>query len=56
MKKIFILYFLIALLSVGIAFSHGEEELADAKQIIENKVPCSELTEEQLEHIGEYYM
>ena len=56
MKKILMLYSLIALLSVGIVFSHGEDELADAKQIIENKVPCSELTEDQLEHMGDYYM
>ena len=56
MKKILMLYSLIALLSIGIAFSHGEDELADAKQIIENKVPCSELTEDQLEHMGDYYM
>ena len=50
------LYSLIALLSIGIAFSHGEDELADAKQIIGNKVPCSELTEDQLENMGDYYM
>ncbi len=56
LKKILILYSLIALLSVGIVFSHGEEDFADAKQIVENKVPCSELTEEQLDHIGNYYM
>src|SRR3989338_10277772 len=56
MKKILMLYSLIALLSIGIAFSHGEDELADARQIIENKVPCSELTEDQLEHMGDYYM
>jgi len=56
MKKILMLYSLIALLSIGIAFSHGEDELADAKQIIGNKVPCSELTEDQLEHMGDYYM
>src|SRR3990167_8231874 len=56
MKKMLMLYSLIALLSVGIVFSHGEDELADAKQIIENKVPCSELTEDQLEHMGDYYM
>src|SRR3989338_993351 len=56
MKKILMLYSLIALLSIGIAFSHGEDELADARQIIENKVQCSELTEDQLEHMGDYYM
>src|SRR3989338_1357596 len=56
MKKILMLYSLIALLSIGIAFSHGEDELADARQIIENKVPCSEFTEDQLEHMGDYYM
>ncbi len=55
-KTLVVLFSLIALLAVGTAFSHGEEDSADAKQIVENKVPCSELTEEQLEHIGEYYM
>ena len=56
LKKTFTLYFLIALLSVGIVFSHAEEDFEEAKQIIESKIPCSQLTEDQLEHIGDYYM
>lgn len=57
MNKNIALYFIIAILSIGIAFSHSDEaEFADAEQIIENKVPCSELTEGQLEHIGDYLM
>jgi len=56
LKKIVFLCFLIALLSIGIAFSHTEDVFKEAEQLIESKIPCSELTEEQLEHIGDYYM
>ena len=57
MNKNIVLYLIIALLSIGIAFAHSDEsEFVDAKQIIENNVPCSELTEDQLEHMGDYYM
>jgi len=57
LNKNIVLYLIIALLSIGIAFAHSDEsEFVDAKQIIENNVPCSELTEDQLEHMGDYYM
>ncbi|MBI2654347.1 hypothetical protein HYX02_06085 [Candidatus Woesearchaeota archaeon] len=57
LNKNIVLYLIIALLSIGIAFAHSDEMgFADAKQIIENKVPCSQLTEDQLEHMGDYYM
>ena len=53
--KIFILVFII-LLNIGIVFSHTEEDFEEAKQLIDSKTSCSELTEDQLEHIGDYLM
>lgn len=55
MKKIIVL--LIALiLSAGAAFSHEDDTFQEAKELIKSKIPCSELTEDQLEHLGDYYM
>jgi hypothetical protein len=56
LKKIIFLCFLTALLGVGIVFSHTGNVFEEAKQIIDAKIPCSELTEEQFEYIGDYYM
>ena len=57
MNKSIVLYFLIALLSIGIVFSQSDEEIfKEAKQLIDAKTPCSELSEDQLEHMGDYYM
>ena len=49
----------ILLISVNlISFStaHGEEDFAKAEELIKQKLSCSELTNEQLEIIGDYYM
>lgn len=57
MNKSIVLYFLVAMLSIGIAFSQSDEEIfKEAKQLIDAKTPCSELNEAQLEHIGDYLM
>ncbi len=53
MKKIIIL--LLAFI-VAIAPSYGAEDFSKAKQIVDAKTPCSQLADEQLEDIGEYYM
>lgn len=36
--------------------SHGEDTFAHAEELIEQEIPCEELTDEQLEIIGDYYM
>src|SRR3989338_4638663 len=57
LNKNLVLYFIIALLSIGIVFSQSDEEIfKEAKQLIDAKTPCNELTEDQLEHIGDYLM
>lgn len=57
-KKIisFVIVIILILLSFNFISSHGEEEFHAAEEIIEQKIPCSELNEEQLEIIGDYYM
>ena len=50
-----IIYFLIFIFSVGIAYADAEE-FAEAKKLIDAKTPCSKLTENQLEMIGDYLM
>lgn len=54
MKKYFI-YFLILIFSIGIVYADAEE-FAEAKKIIDAKTPCSKLTENQLEILGDYLM
>ncbi len=45
---------LMIVFSAAAAAHDGDFE--EAKQLVENEVPCSELTDEQLESIGDYYM
>ena len=54
MKK-YLVYFLIFVFSIGIVFADAGE-FAEAKKIIDAKTPCSQLTESQLEIIGDYLM
>lgn len=48
-------YFLILIFSVSIAYA-DMEDFAEAKKLIDAKTQCSQLTEEQLEIIGDYLM
>lgn len=55
-KSVFIIFLL---LLVSTAFAHmGEEaeDFSEAKELVDSKVSCDNLTEEQLEEIGEYIM
>lgn len=56
MKKSFIGIFLLILTNVVFVAAHGQEEIEDGRELVENKIVCEELTEEQLAAIGEYYM
>ena len=47
---------MLLLFSILVGAQHTENDSADARQLIEQKVPCSQLSEEQLEHIGDYIM
>ena len=55
-KKDFIIIGLISLLLAPLAMAAENHNFTETKQIIGQKTPCSELTAEQLETIGDYYM
>ena len=48
----------IALLFINIGFisAHSEETFLQAEEIIKQKISCENLTQEQLEILGDYYM
>lgn len=48
--------FLLAFSSFALAHAGDEEEINLGKALVEEKVPCNELSEVQLEAIGEYVM
>lgn len=47
---------LVMALLVFTAAAHTEEALEEAEQLIQTGIPCDELSEDQLDHIGDYYM
>ena len=53
-KALFVISIL--LLTLGLVNAVSQEELNDAKALIDSKITCDKLTNEQLEEIGEYYM
>ena len=57
MKKTkFIILGLIFIVSSWQTLAHGEDTFAEAEELIKQKIACNELTEDQLEIIGDYYM
>ena len=58
MKKLFNIFITIAFifLSIGFISTHGEETFAQAEELIKQKISCENLTQEQLEILGDYYM
>ena len=46
----------IVILTLSLISFASEMSFKEAKDIIDNKIPCSELTNEQLESLGDYYM
>src|SRR3990167_6176032 len=53
--KRYIIYFLIFIFSIGIVLADADD-FADAKNIINAKTPCANLSESQLETLGDYFM
>lgn len=49
------IYFLALVFSIGIVFADAED-FAEAKKLIDAKTPCSKLSENQLEILGDYLM
>ncbi|MFH1325374.1 MAG: hypothetical protein ABIH49_01215 [archaeon] len=56
MKKIFLVFILALFLSLTFISTHGEETFAEAESIIQQKISCDDITDEQLEILGDYYM
>src|SRR3990172_3184402 len=54
-KKAF-LVIVILLLSIGLVNAVSQDELNEAKALIDSNISCNKLTNSQLEIIGEYYM
>ena len=46
----------VLLLTLNLVNAVSQEELNEAKALIDSKIACDKLTDEQLEEIGEYYM
>ncbi len=46
---------IVLLLNISLAYAH-EQDFNATKQLIDSEISCNELSEEQLEEIGEYYM
>ena len=47
---------IIALLSVSMVYAHAGDNFSDTKNLIDSNVSCNELSDDQLEEIGDYYM
>src|SRR3989344_7358511 len=56
MKKTIFVFALILFLAAGFASAVSQEELNEAKSLIDSKADCKSLSNDQLEIIGEYYM
>ena len=58
MKKISLALIMILLMASGLTavYANGEHDFSEAEAIIKNKIPCNELTDAQLEELGDYYM
>ncbi len=53
---IYSLMLIFFLLNANLAIAHTEEHFAKAEEIIKQKIPCENLTDEQLELLGDYLM
>ncbi len=56
MKKIIILSLLLMVLLPILVVAQEEHDFTEAKQLVDSKISCDDLTNEQLESIGDYYM
>ncbi len=55
MKRI-VVTLLVLLTILPSVFAHTDANVTEIEQIINQQIPCSQLTDEQLEAIGDYYM
>ena len=50
---VFVIIFVFGIIS---AFAHSEEDFNEAERLIQSKISCNELSDEQLELMGDYFM
>ena len=55
MKKILFAIMVVLLLNISLVFAH-EHNFDETKQLIDSGISCDQLTDEQLESTGDYYM
>lgn len=55
MKKVIGLFFVFVLVSIFVG-AHGEETFAEAEELIDSKISCDDLSDDQLAVIGDFYM
>src|SRR5574342_579414 len=55
MKKLLGILVILLLATFAAAHEH-EDDIAEGKQLVDSKVPCDQLSDDQLEEIGEYLM
>jgi len=53
---LFSLMLLLGIFSINLILAHGAINLTETKELIDSGISCDNLTDEQLEEIGEYYM
>lgn len=54
--KIYVMLTMILIL-INVVYANGDhEDFSEALEIIENKVPCEDLTDNEFELLGDYYM
>ena len=56
MKKIILFFIVVLLLNLYLVNAITQQEINEAKSLIDSKVGCKNLSDPQLEIIGEYYM
>jgi len=56
MKKTFLVVAVIMIVSFGFVAAITQQESNEAKKLIDSKAGCKELSDQQLELLGEYYM
>jgi hypothetical protein len=56
MRKILLIISLVLLLNLSLVSAITQQEINEVKDLIDSKVSCDKLTNEQLEILGEYYM
>ena len=51
-----LLVFFVITISAAAVFAHSEKNFTETKTLVDSNIPCSNLSEDKLELIGEYYM